>query len=185
MTSVLNICRNQGEKFGVREGEVNRVCFVLQEENTPDCYRFNSVTFLLKWLKMANSGSYKNMTNLCPKMQCSGGPDHSTVQLIIFLTPERYLYPSFFSWSTREGNYQLLNSLSVSNLLILCVIFNKVLKVMFSFYFLFKKQSQRKTAKIAQLILNILLLDPAFCHIYLENKKGLNKFSANQFGNKT
>lgn len=65
--------------FGVGEGEVNRVCTLLWGENTPDCYRFGSVTFLLELLKMANSGSYKNMTNLCPKMQCSGGPDHSTV----------------------------------------------------------------------------------------------------------
>lgn len=40
--------------------------------------RFGSGTFLVKLFKMANSGSYKNMTNWCPKMQCSGGLDHST-----------------------------------------------------------------------------------------------------------
>lgn len=68
--------------FGVGEWAVNKVCS-LGRKHTSDCYGFSIVTFLLKLFEVANSGSYKNMTNRCPKMQCSGGPDPPTVQLII------------------------------------------------------------------------------------------------------
>lgn len=76
------IVRTCVEMFGVGEWAVNKVCS-LDRKHTADCYGFSIVTLLLKLFKVENSGSYKNMTNMCPKMHCSGGLDHPTVQLII------------------------------------------------------------------------------------------------------
>lgn len=107
----LGIFRTRGERLGWGEKEVNKsIPSLLGRKHLSDCYRIGSVTFLLKLLKMANSGSFINMINQCPQ-------NAVLEELTTLLNNKSFswhlnssVYFLYFFWSTSERYFQFLNS---------------------------------------------------------------------------